>query len=56
MIQYLKEQSNRDAQWLSQLSHMEEPWIEARKGVPAGVGCSNIINKKSMTIYYSKLE
>ena len=27
-----------DAQWLSQLTHMEDPWNKAREGVPAGVG------------------
>ncbi|MFR5875647.1 MAG: Panacea domain-containing protein [Eubacterium sp.] len=52
----LNHYGNRDAQWLSQLTHMEDPWIEARKGVPTGVGCSNIINKESMAIYYSGLE
>ena len=24
-----------DAQWLSQLTHMEDPWLKARKGVPS---------------------
>lgn len=52
----LNHYGNKDAQWLSQLTHMEDPWIDARKGVPAGVGCSNIINKESMAIYYSGLE
>lgn len=44
-----------DAQWLSQLTHMEDPWNLARKGVPAGEGCSNIITKESMAIYYGGL-
>lgn len=44
-----------DAQWLSQLTHMEDPWNEARKGVPVGKGCSNIITKESMAIYYGGL-
>lgn len=34
-----------DAQWLSQLTHMEDPWIKARAGVPAGAECSNIIHQ-----------
>ena len=25
-----------NAQWLSQLTHMEEPWLQARVNVPAG--------------------
>ncbi len=45
----------RDAQWLSQLTHMEEPWQEARKGAPLDTRCSNIITKESMAIYYGGL-
>lgn len=44
-----------DAQWLSQLTHMEDPWNKARKGIPAGVGCTNIISKESMAEYYGGL-
>lgn len=44
-----------DAQWLSQLTHMEEPWILARKGAPSGAGCNNIITKESMALYYGGL-
>lgn len=41
-----------DAQWLSQLTHLESPWNEARIGIPTGAGCSNIISKESMAMYY----
>lgn len=44
-----------DAQWLSQLTHMEAPWNEARENVPLGVGCSNVITKESMAMYYGGL-
>ncbi len=44
-----------DAQWLSQLTHMEEPWIKAREGVPSGVGCNQTITKESMALYYGGL-
>lgn len=44
-----------DAQWLSQLTHMENPWKKAREGVPSGVGCDNIISKESMAEYYGGL-
>ena len=44
-----------DAQWLSQLTHMEDPWNKARKGVPAGAGCDHIITKESMAEYYGGL-
>lgn len=39
-----------DAQWLSQLTHMEEPWIKAREGVPSGAGCNQIITKNSSQV------
>ena len=41
-----------NAQWLSQLTHMEDPWQVARKGVQPGVSSSNIISKLSMSDYY----
>lgn len=44
-----------DAQWLSQLTHMEDPWNKARVDVPAGAGCQNIITKESMAEYYGGL-
>ena len=44
-----------DAQWLSQLTHMEEPWISARAETPDGSGCNNIISKESMAMYYGAL-
>lgn len=44
-----------DAQWLSQLTHMEEPWRKARNGLPQGAGCANVITKESMAMYYGSL-
>lgn len=44
-----------NAQWLSQLTHMEDPWNQARENVPAGAGCNNIITKESMAMYYGGL-
>ena len=46
---------SHDAQWLSQLTHMETPWISAREGIPSGVGCNNVITKESMALYYGGL-
>ena len=51
----LSHYGDHNAQWLSQLTHMEDPWIQARKNVPLGVGCDNIISKESMAIYYGGL-
>ena len=47
--------ATHDAQWLSQLTHMEAPWQQARVNVPAGISSSNLISKESMAIYYGGL-
>lgn len=44
-----------DAQWLSQLTHMEDPWNKARVGIPTGMGCDRVIPKESMAEYYGGL-
>lgn len=46
---------DKNAQWLSQLTHMEEPWKMARTGLSEGVGCDRIISKESMAVYYGGL-
>ena len=47
---------HHDVQWLSQLTHMEDPWNNARKGVALGESCNNIISKADMAEYYGGLE
>lgn len=47
--------ASHDAQWLSRLTHMEQPWNDARKDIPLGKGCQNIITKESMALYYGGL-
>lgn len=47
---------SKNAQWLSQLTHMEDPWKNARKNIPDGDKCSQIISKESMAMYYGGLE
>ncbi|MBQ2743674.1 MAG: DUF4065 domain-containing protein [Oscillospiraceae bacterium] len=44
-----------DAQWLSRLTHMEDPWKETREGLPDGMGSDRVITKESMAIYYGSL-
>lgn len=39
---------------LSELILFEEPWNDAREGVPPGPDCKNIITKESMAAYYGK--
>lgn len=51
----LKYYGDKDAIWLSQLTHMEDPWIKSREGVPSGVKCHNIVTKESMAKYYDTL-
>lgn len=41
--------------WLSQLSHAEKPWQDAREGVPLGSRCSNEITHDSMANYYQSI-
>lgn len=51
----LEHYAPHNAQWLSQLTHMEEPWNIARKGLPAGAGSDRIITKESMAQYYGRI-
>lgn len=51
----LKFYGDKDAQWLSDLTHMEEPWKIARVGLADGErGCS-VISIESMSEYYSSI-
>ena len=43
---------NKSSQWLSDLTHSEEPWKNARKGYSPGEPCTVIITKESMQQYY----
>ena len=46
---------DKEPQWLSELTHKEAPWKEARKGIADGLPCSNVISKDSMQQYYGGL-
>ena len=52
VIQYY---GDKDPQWLSELTHKENPWKEARKGVPDGMPCNKVIEKENMLQYYGGL-
>lgn len=41
--------------WLSELTHMEAPWKDARKGFRPGDRCGNEITRESMGRYYAEL-
>jgi uncharacterized phage-associated protein len=46
---------DKTAQWLSNLTHQENPWLEARDGLPAGASSEAIIPQASIHEYYSSL-
>lgn len=46
---------DKTAQWLSNLTHKEEPWKEARGDLAPMAQCSATITKASMAEYYSSL-
>lgn len=48
----LNHYAKRDAQYLSTLTHMEDPWRIARGSTPLGDHCETIITKASMAEYY----
>ena len=45
----------RTPQWLSDLTHMEDPWLFARAGIPDGAPCQNEITHAAMAEYYGSL-
>jgi uncharacterized phage-associated protein len=45
----------KDAQWLSNLTHMEDPWKNARAGLASGERGDNVITHEAMMSYYARL-
>jgi len=46
----------KDPQWLSDLTHLEDPWKNARKGQPQDVRGNQVISLVSMLEYYSSIQ
>ncbi|NNH67983.1 Panacea domain-containing protein [Rhizobium laguerreae] len=46
---------NKSAQWLSDLTHSEQPWAEARDGLDPGDRSSRLISHAAMAEYYGSL-
>jgi len=46
---------DKSAQWLITLSHMEDPWRNAREGLQDGIRSNRIIALEDMASYYSSL-
>ena len=47
---------DKSPQWLSDLTHMEDPWKKARVGVPEGERGDHRITEESLAEYYGSLE
>lgn len=45
----------KSAQWLSDLTHKERPWLEARQGLAPGVRSNKEITQEAMAEYYGSL-
>jgi len=52
----LKAYGDKSAQWLSDLTHLEQPWIEARKGLKSGERGEAEISLSAMHEYYSGVD
>ena len=46
---------DKSSQWLIELTHMEDPWIQARKGLPPLERGNRVIPLDTMADYYSSL-
>ncbi|WP_339145462.1 MULTISPECIES: type II toxin-antitoxin system antitoxin SocA domain-containing protein [unclassified Sutcliffiella] len=44
-----------DAKYLEELTHQEDPWIEARNGLPLEARCENEIPLEKMEEFYRKM-
>lgn len=51
----LKFYGDKSAQWLSDLTHSEAPWMEARVGLSPGERCNRVIPISSMAEFYGSL-
>lgn len=47
---------DKEPHWLSELTHKEQPWIQARNGTPIGYPSESVITKESMQEYYGGLK
>ena len=51
----LKDYGAKSSQWLSELTHLEDPWKEARKGLLPNVRGNHEITLASMAEYYTSI-
>lgn len=55
ILAVIKFYGKKSAQWLSSLTHSEDPWVQAREGIGPGERGSSVISHASMAEYYSSL-
>lgn len=53
--QVIKFYGGKTAQWLSDLTHLEAPWAEARRGTHMGASSNAEISPAAMSRYYASL-
>nr|VFJ63877.1 MAG: Uncharacterized phage-associated protein [Candidatus Kentron sp. DK] len=46
---------DKSPQWLSDQTHMEQPWIAARSGLPDNIRGNQVITLESLAEYYGSL-
>ncbi len=46
---------DKSPQWLSDLTHLEAPWKDARNGLPSGASSDVVIEHDAMARYYEAL-
>lgn len=51
----LRDYGSKSASWLSELTHKEDPWIDARRGIPDGERSNRLISHAAMAEYYGAL-
>jgi uncharacterized phage-associated protein len=51
----LRDYGDKPGHWLRALTHMEDPWKNAREGIPPMEPCNNEITQTSMKVYYGAL-
>ena len=51
----LQDYGDKSGHWLRSLTHLEDPWNQARAGIPAMEPCENEITHEMMRLYYGSL-
>lgn len=55
MAAVLRHYGDKEAYWLSELTHNEDPWKNARHDIEPGVRSNRVITHAAMAEYYGSL-